>query len=178
MSSERGVPGIGTIPLLSGLVLLSGASALIYQLLWLRLLGLVFGVTVHAASTVLASLAIPTPRSPHAGPTKRSAVPARMMTTARIRGPIDPSLREAGVPPGADGGVGTPTNGHADCDERDWVRALAIRLEDTMPFNIVEAIEAKITQDEVKRIAGSTGDEQDARHPLRRRLHDRGHADA
>ena len=55
MSSERGVPGIGTIPLLSGLVLLSGASALIYQLLWLRLLGLVFGVTVHAASTVLAS---------------------------------------------------------------------------------------------------------------------------
>ena len=37
------------------LVFLSGASALIYQLLWLRLLGLVFGVTVHAASTVLAS---------------------------------------------------------------------------------------------------------------------------
>ena len=55
MTSERGVPGIGTIPLLSGLVFLSGASALIYQLLWLRLLGLVFGVTVHAASTVLAS---------------------------------------------------------------------------------------------------------------------------
>src|SRR5687767_5332925 len=32
----------------------SGASALIYQVLWLRLLGLVFGVTVYAASTVWA----------------------------------------------------------------------------------------------------------------------------
>ncbi len=33
----------------------SGASALIYQVLWLRKLGLVFGVTVYAASTVWAS---------------------------------------------------------------------------------------------------------------------------
>ena len=33
----------------------SGFSALVYQVLWLRLLGLVFGVTVHAASTVLAA---------------------------------------------------------------------------------------------------------------------------
>jgi spermidine synthase len=33
----------------------SGFSALVYQILWLRVLGLVFGVTVHAASTVLAS---------------------------------------------------------------------------------------------------------------------------
>lgn len=41
--------------LLPLLVFVSGACALIYQLLWLRLLGLVFGVTVHAASTVLAS---------------------------------------------------------------------------------------------------------------------------
>ena len=32
----------------------SGASALIYQVLWLRKLGLVFGVTVYAASTVWA----------------------------------------------------------------------------------------------------------------------------
>ena len=32
----------------------SGASALIYQVLWLRMLALVFGVTVYAASTVLA----------------------------------------------------------------------------------------------------------------------------
>jgi spermidine synthase len=55
MTSERARPRIGTIPLLCGLVFLSGASALVYQLLWLRLLGLVFGVTVHAASTVLAS---------------------------------------------------------------------------------------------------------------------------
>ena len=33
----------------------SGISALIYQVLWLRLLGLVFGVTTYAASTVWAS---------------------------------------------------------------------------------------------------------------------------
>src|SRR5687768_17475883 len=37
------------------LFLLSGASALVYQVLWMRLLALVFGVTVHAASTVLAA---------------------------------------------------------------------------------------------------------------------------
>jgi spermidine synthase len=35
------------------LVFISGFSALVYQILWLRLLGLVFGVTVYAASTVL-----------------------------------------------------------------------------------------------------------------------------
>ena len=33
----------------------SGACGLTYQVLWLRLLSLVFGVTVHAASTVLAA---------------------------------------------------------------------------------------------------------------------------
>jgi spermidine synthase len=43
-----------SLPVLSGLFFLSGASALIYQVLWLRLLGLVFGVTVYAASTVWA----------------------------------------------------------------------------------------------------------------------------
>ena len=37
------------------LFVLSGACGLTYQVLWLRLLALVFGVTVHAASTVLAS---------------------------------------------------------------------------------------------------------------------------
>lgn len=37
------------------LFFLSGISGLIYQLLWLRKLSLVFGVTVYAASTVLAS---------------------------------------------------------------------------------------------------------------------------
>jgi spermidine synthase len=42
--------------LVAGLLFfLSGASALIYQVIWLRLLSLVFGVTVYAASTVLAS---------------------------------------------------------------------------------------------------------------------------
>lgn len=41
--------------LLCGLFFVSGACGLTYQVLWLRLLALVFGVTVHAASTVLAS---------------------------------------------------------------------------------------------------------------------------
>ncbi len=43
------------LPLLSILFFLSGACALVYQVMWLRLLALVFGVTVYAASTVLAS---------------------------------------------------------------------------------------------------------------------------
>ena len=43
------------LPILGLLFFISGASALIYQVVWLRLLSLVFGVTVYAASTVLAS---------------------------------------------------------------------------------------------------------------------------
>jgi spermidine synthase len=43
------------LPLLSLLFFFSGACALVYQVMWLRLLALVFGVTVYAASTVLAS---------------------------------------------------------------------------------------------------------------------------
>jgi spermidine synthase len=46
--------GVRLAPLLL-LFLLSGASALVYQVLWMRLLALVFGVTIHAASTVLAA---------------------------------------------------------------------------------------------------------------------------
>lgn len=42
------------LPLLLVLFFGSGACALIYQVMWLRLLSLVFGVTVYAASTVLA----------------------------------------------------------------------------------------------------------------------------
>lgn len=43
------------LPLPVCLLFLSGISALVYQVLWLRLLSLTFGVTTHAASTVLAS---------------------------------------------------------------------------------------------------------------------------
>ena len=43
------------LPALCLLLFVSGFSALIYQTLWLRSLGLVFGVTVYAASTVLAA---------------------------------------------------------------------------------------------------------------------------
>ncbi len=44
-----------TLPVLALLFFCSGACGLIYQVLWLRLLGLTFGVTVYAASTVWAS---------------------------------------------------------------------------------------------------------------------------
>jgi spermidine synthase len=46
------------VPILIGLgalFLLSGFSALVYQVVWLRMLSLVFGVTVYAASAVLTS---------------------------------------------------------------------------------------------------------------------------
>jgi spermidine synthase len=52
--AETADPGARLAPLLL-LFFLSGASALVYQVLWMRLLALVFGVTVHAASTVLAA---------------------------------------------------------------------------------------------------------------------------
>ena len=42
-------------PKLAVLFFFSGACALIYQVLWLRQLSLIFGVTVYAASTVLAA---------------------------------------------------------------------------------------------------------------------------
>ena len=40
---------------LAVLFFFSGASALVYQVLWLRQLSLIFGVTIYAASTVLAT---------------------------------------------------------------------------------------------------------------------------
>jgi spermidine synthase len=40
---------------LAALLFLSGGCALVYQIVWLRLLSLTFGVTVYAASTVLAA---------------------------------------------------------------------------------------------------------------------------
>jgi spermidine synthase len=55
MPDERERPAGAPLAPLLLLFLLSGASALVYQVLWMRLLALVFGVTVHAASTVLAA---------------------------------------------------------------------------------------------------------------------------
>jgi spermidine synthase len=43
------------VPALAGLFFLSGAAALVYQVAWLRMISLVFGVTVYAASAVLTS---------------------------------------------------------------------------------------------------------------------------
>ena len=40
--------------LLFAAIFISGASALIYQLIWVRLLGLVFGVSSFAVATVVA----------------------------------------------------------------------------------------------------------------------------
>ncbi len=45
----------GLLWLLAAVVVLSGASALAYQVVWFRVLGLVFGVTAHATSAVLAA---------------------------------------------------------------------------------------------------------------------------
>src|SRR5215210_1220069 len=47
--------GAWLLRLLLLLFFLSGISGLIYQVLWVRILGLVFGVTIFAVSTVLAS---------------------------------------------------------------------------------------------------------------------------
>ena len=51
-SPHRGGPGRGVV---FALFYASGIAGLIYQVLWLRRLSLVFGVTVYAASTVLAA---------------------------------------------------------------------------------------------------------------------------
>src|SRR5262245_50861802 len=53
-ASDRDSHGTWWLLTLAVLFSISGASALIYQVLWLRMLGLVFGVTVYAASTVWA----------------------------------------------------------------------------------------------------------------------------
>ena len=55
MSSGQRRSGHAWLLALCAIFFLSGASALTYQLLWLRMLGLIFGVTVYAASTVWAS---------------------------------------------------------------------------------------------------------------------------
>jgi spermidine synthase len=64
--------------LLLALFFFSGACGLIYQVLWLRLLALVFGVTVYAASTVLAAFMT--------GLALGSALAGRILT--RVRRPL------------------------------------------------------------------------------------------
>jgi spermidine synthase len=54
VSSSAGRSPAWLLPVLAALFFFSGACALVYQVMWLRLLALVFGVTVYAASTVLA----------------------------------------------------------------------------------------------------------------------------
>jgi spermidine synthase len=66
------------LAILLGLFFLSGACGLIYQVLWLRLLALVFGVTVYAASTVLAAFM--------AGLALGSAIAGRLLS--RVRRPL------------------------------------------------------------------------------------------
>jgi spermidine synthase len=55
VGATMGAPPAWLVPTLAVLFLLSGVSGLIYQTLWQRLLSLVFGVTVYATATVLAS---------------------------------------------------------------------------------------------------------------------------
>ena len=54
-SSDRALPPNRRLFILVAIFFLSGMSGLIYQGLWQRMLSLVFGVTVYATSTVLAS---------------------------------------------------------------------------------------------------------------------------
>jgi spermidine synthase len=49
------LPSSPKVPVLLFLFFLSGISGLIYQVLWLRRLSIIFGVTVYAASTVLSA---------------------------------------------------------------------------------------------------------------------------
>ena len=55
--SEAAAPvrALSLLPLLVGLLVLTGAAGLIYQVVWFRVLGQIFGVTVHATSAVLAA---------------------------------------------------------------------------------------------------------------------------
>src|SRR5262245_3429963 len=51
-------PSLSRRPSVSVLVVclfVSGATALVYEVVWLRMLGLVFGHTVHALTTILAA---------------------------------------------------------------------------------------------------------------------------
>ena len=54
---ESAIRGRGSVPLpgLLGVFALSGAAALVYQVLWLKELGRLFGVTAYATSTTLAA---------------------------------------------------------------------------------------------------------------------------
>src|SRR5919109_3638645 len=47
--------GASAMVIMAGLLFASGAAGLIYQVAWVRLLGLTFGVTIYAISTVLAA---------------------------------------------------------------------------------------------------------------------------
>jgi spermidine synthase len=53
--SFRILAGDGRLPIIFACFFLSGATGLIYQVVWLRMLGLVFGHTVYAITTVLAA---------------------------------------------------------------------------------------------------------------------------
>lgn len=56
MTPSRGFPGpAGRVPLIFACFFLSGATGLVHQVVWLRMLGLVFWHTVYAITTVLAA---------------------------------------------------------------------------------------------------------------------------
>src|SRR5579859_3875708 len=55
VSPVLGLGGPYAVLLVAPLLFLSGAAGLVYQVAWVRLLGLTFGVTVYAVSTVLAA---------------------------------------------------------------------------------------------------------------------------
>ncbi|MGQ0734472.1 MAG: fused MFS/spermidine synthase [Acidobacteriota bacterium] len=105
------------LALLALLFFFSGVAALIYQVMWLRLLALVFGVTVYAASTVLASFM--------GGLALGSYLAGR--AAARLRAPLRAfGLVEIGVGLSA---LATPLL-------LEWVRGVWIGLQPVLPSSL------------------------------------------
>jgi spermidine synthase len=112
------------LPTLSALFFLSGICALIYQVMWLRMLSLLFGVTVYAASTVLASFM--------GGLAIGSFAAGRF--AGRLRRPLTAfGLLEIGIGASA---LATPAL-------LDAVRTLWIPLQPSLPSSIVSLTAAR-----------------------------------
>ena len=97
------------------LFFLSGAAGLVYQVLWLRRLALVFGVTVYAASTVLAAFM--------AGLAIGSLIAGRVFGMGRALGLVDAEIE--GVTNDAESGL------FEGCGQRNkqWRRRSSPRRE-------------------------------------------------
>lgn len=106
------------LPLLSLLFFFSGACALIYQVMWLRLLALVFGVTVYAASTVLASF--------------MGGLAIGSFFAGRVAGRLRSPLRTFGLIE-----IGVGLSALATPLLLDWIKQLWVALQPSLPDSLV-----------------------------------------